>query len=96
MSDKPLVQQELAQELANLVLMIAGIKVDATGERLERVPSKVDDTARALAALDFFQGFWTTMQSEWLGVDKFRYVVPSHVAESTNTICSCGDFCMLG
>ncbi|WFD20930.1 hypothetical protein MCAP1_003185 [Malassezia caprae] len=72
MSDKPLVQQELALELANLVLMIAGIKLDATGERLERVPSKVDDTARALAALDFFQGFWTTMQSEWHGVDKFR------------------------
>ncbi|WFD28682.1 hypothetical protein MNAN1_003695 [Malassezia nana] len=72
MSDKPLVQQQLAKELSDLVLMIAGIKEDATGERLERVPSKVDETARALAALDFFQGFWLTMQTEWHGVDKFR------------------------
>lgn len=65
MSDKPLVQQQLAQELSELVLMVAGI--DTRSEE-----AQVASLRHALAALDFYQGFWHTMQAEWLGVDKFR------------------------
>ena len=65
MSDKPLVQQQLAQELSELVLMVAGI--DTRSDE-----AQVASLRHALAALDFYQGFWHTMQAEWLGVDKFR------------------------
>ena len=34
--------------------------------------AQVASLRHALAALDFYQGFWHTMQAEWLGVDKFR------------------------
>ncbi|WFC95767.1 hypothetical protein MBRA1_002421 [Malassezia brasiliensis] len=67
MSDKPLVQQALAQELANLVLHVAGQGADVDTE-LDTKQSE----ARALSALDFFHGFWVTMEAEWLGIDKFR------------------------
>ncbi|WFD32501.1 hypothetical protein MSPP1_003549 [Malassezia sp. CBS 17886] len=99
MSDKPLVQQALAQELAGLVLAVAGAapagpeptlpgKQAAAGAHaregrateLDAGPHTADEQAadeprsreRALAALDFYQGFWLTMEAEWLGVDKFR------------------------
>ena len=67
MSDKPLVQQALAQELANLVLYVAGQGADVETELDEK-----HSEARALSALDFFHGFWVTMEAEWLGIDKFR------------------------
>lgn len=67
MSDKPLVQQALAQELADLVLQVAGQSADAEAS-LDEDKAK----ARALTALDFYRGFWTTMHAEWLGIDKFR------------------------
>ena len=87
MSDKPLVQQQLAQELSELVWMVAGIDTTPQAQQDERADkTKVGDhgkrpkldkharTIRALTALDFDEGFWHTMQSEWHGVDKFRYV----------------------
>ncbi|PKI85552.1 hypothetical protein MVES_000074 [Malassezia vespertilionis] len=76
--DKPLVQQALAQELAELVLHVAGI---ATNEEHAEESDAVDGDkplqvkkarARALTALDFYDGFWMTIASEWHGVDKFR------------------------
>ena len=67
MSDKPLVQQALAQELANLVLHVAGQGAESDSQ-LDEAKSR----ARALSALDFFHGFWTTIEAEWLGIDKFR------------------------
>ncbi|WFD44173.1 hypothetical protein MPSI1_002839 [Malassezia psittaci] len=68
MSDKPLVQQALAQELADLVLFTAG-DISETDKT-----SSDDDIARnrALSALDFYHGFWTTIEAEWFGIDKYR------------------------
>lgn len=63
MSDKPLVQQALAQELADLVLTIAGLGDDE---------KRSAPDARAYSALAFYAGFWGTIEREWLGIDKFR------------------------
>ncbi|WFD36746.1 hypothetical protein MCUN1_003633 [Malassezia cuniculi] len=63
MSDKPLVQQALAQELADLVLAVAGVTADE---------KRTKPDARALSAFDFYAGFWHTIAKEWLGIDKFR------------------------
>ncbi|WFD00326.1 hypothetical protein MYAM1_003074 [Malassezia yamatoensis] len=68
MSDKPLVQQALAQELADLVLYTAG-------DFSETDETSLDGDAgrnRALSALDFYHGFWTTIEAEWFGIDKYR------------------------
>lgn len=95
MSDKPLVQQALAQELADLVLAVAGI--DAGAERQEAkkreegsseskentsadggeasASARAPSEARARSALDFYKGFWDTMHTEWMGLDKYRYVI---------------------
>lgn len=56
MSDKPLVQQGLATDLANLVLRIN--------------PS--DPDARLAAALAFLEGFWVALVREWNGIDRLR------------------------
>lgn len=72
MSDKPLVQQALAQELSTLVLRVAGYGEESNEEKKESEPDAASAQARALTALDFYHGFWTTTESEWLGVDKFR------------------------
>lgn len=71
MSDKPLVQQQLAQELSELVLMVAGINTRAD-ETDNDISSKKDSLQHVLVAFDFYEGFWQTIQAEWLGVDKFR------------------------
>lgn len=57
MSDKPLVQQALAQDLANLLLLIN--------------PAGGED-ARVDAALAFLEGFWTALVREWSGIDRLR------------------------
>lgn len=82
MSDKVVVQQQLAQELANLVLTVSGLGDDA-GQRITDVA--LDDTTRVLAVLDFYQGFWTTVQGAWHGVDKFRYVCLLTLASTSTT-----------
>jgi len=56
MSDKPLVQQRLAADLAELLLLI----------------QPADEEARLEAALGFLAGFWESMVREWNGVDRLR------------------------
>jgi ribosomal RNA-processing protein 1 len=61
MSDKPLVQQALASELAGLVLLI--------DPKDSKSPSN-----RTLAALEFVGGFWEALVREWSGIDRLRCV----------------------
>jgi len=56
MSDKPLVQQRLATDLAELLLLI----------------NPVEEEARLEAALGFLAGFWESMVREWIGLDRLR------------------------
>lgn len=58
MSDKPLVQQGLAVDLANLVLRIN--------------PVGAAEGAQLTAALAFLDGFWTALVREWNGIDRLR------------------------
>lgn len=67
MSDKPLVQQALAQELADILLKI----------RIDAAPSPSSSSSAAtssstLAPLDFLEGFFDAMVREWTGIDKWR------------------------
>ena len=62
MSDKPLVQQALASDLAELLLLInpaSSSPETAEAERLE-------------ASLSFLEGFWRAMVREWTGIDRLR------------------------
>lgn len=65
MSDKPLVQQALAADLAELVLLINPAEPAGSSE------ADVQRT-RFGAAVSFLEGFWTTMVREWEGLDKHR------------------------
>ena len=56
MSDKPLIQQALARDLAELILLIR--------------PASEED--RFAAALDFLAGFWRAIVREWQGIDRLR------------------------
>lgn len=60
MSDKPLVQQRLAADLAELLLLIH--------------PSNGGEGARFEAAVGFLGGFWQAMSREWVGLDRLRSV----------------------
>ncbi|CAD6909739.1 unnamed protein product, partial [Tilletia controversa] len=74
MSDKPLVQQALASELAQLVLRIAnppqGKKRSSTEEQQEQHDAL--DPGRVDSAIAFLQGFWAAMAREWPLIDKHR------------------------
>ncbi|CED85031.1 Nucleolar protein NOP52/RRP1 [Phaffia rhodozyma] len=59
MSDKPLVQQALATELSDLILLIDPKGCENMGER-------------TLAALEFVGGFWDSIVREWSGIDRLR------------------------
>jgi ribosomal RNA-processing protein 1 len=59
MSDKPLVQQALAADLAELLLQIN----PSTSE---------EESDRLLAALGFLRGFWQAITREWSGLDRLR------------------------
>ncbi|GAA5929657.1 Rrp1p [Sporobolomyces koalae] len=63
MSDKPLVQQALAQTLADLTLVVRpkSAKPEKNG-RVERVKS----------TLCFLKAFWATVCREWVGLDRLR------------------------
>ncbi|KAL8278830.1 hypothetical protein RQP46_008701 [Phenoliferia psychrophenolica] len=63
MSDKPLVQQALANDLALLTLAVRP-KVKA-GRPTGRV-------ARVKSALSYLQGFWDAIVREWSGLDRLR------------------------
>lgn len=72
MSDKPLVQQALAQELSDLLLSIPGSsKVPAAVEGV-RSGDADEMSARAKGGLALLEGFWTAMAREWSGLDKWR------------------------
>ncbi|SCV67775.1 BQ2448_5386 [Microbotryum intermedium] len=60
MSDKPLVQQALAQDLANLTVDVRPKAKDAG--RVERFR----------AALAYLRGFWEAVVREWSGLDRLR------------------------
>lgn len=70
MSDKPLVQQALANDLATLTLDVRpkkSTKVDSSP------PGRVE---RFRAAMTYLRGFWEATVREWTGLDKWRYVGP--------------------
>ncbi|MBW0463143.1 hypothetical protein O181_002858 [Austropuccinia psidii MF-1] len=64
MSDKPLVQQDLAKELAQLCLVVRPRKAHSH--------SALAQVLTTQAALSFWKGFWETLSREWHGVDKHR------------------------
>ncbi|CAO1614533.1 unnamed protein product [Sympodiomycopsis kandeliae] len=72
MSDKPVVQHELALELAELLLVV---------QNPERVPAPIvegfedsvgDITISVRSGLSLLEGFWDAMIREWIGLDKWR------------------------
>lgn len=63
MSDKPLIQQALASELADLLLRI---NPRVPGDKETRAAARLD------AALSFLQGFWVCLVREWSGIDRLR------------------------
>ncbi|WWC92815.1 uncharacterized protein L201_007774 [Kwoniella dendrophila CBS 6074] len=58
MSDKPLVQQALAADLAELLLQIK--------------PRSAAPSDRFEASIAFLEGFWDSIVREWAGIDKLR------------------------
>ncbi|WVQ95804.1 hypothetical protein IAU59_002903 [Kwoniella sp. CBS 9459] len=58
MSDKPLVQQALAADLAELLLLIQP-RSETSEDRFE-------------ASLAFLEGFWDAIVREWAGIDRLR------------------------
>ncbi|CAO1637987.1 unnamed protein product [Parajaminaea phylloscopi] len=72
MSDKPLVQQDLASELSQMLLAIPGTsKVQAPV--LAGFSDSVGDlTERTRGGLALLEGFWDAMSREWGGLDKWR------------------------
>ncbi|GAC97717.1 rRNA processing-related protein [Pseudozyma hubeiensis SY62] len=56
MSDKPLIQQRLANDLSQLVL----------------VHPADEEADRLVAGMKFLEGFWDVMVGEWSGLDKHR------------------------
>ncbi|ORY34723.1 nucleolar protein,Nop52-domain-containing protein [Naematelia encephala] len=71
MSDKPLVQQSLASDLAELVLKIQPRPARSKGINLSEEKIELDDE-RFDAALGFLAGFWRSMVREWHGIDRLR------------------------
>jgi ribosomal RNA-processing protein 1 len=65
MSDKPIVQQHLAQELADLCLIIRPAPSSDDDPLLDQVFT-------TQTALSFWKQFWIALGSEWQGVDKHR------------------------
>jgi ribosomal RNA-processing protein 1 len=65
MSDKPLVQQALANHLASLLL-------DVRPKISKKNPSRNGRVGRVKCALAFLKGFWETVTREWAGLDRLR------------------------
>lgn len=65
MSDKPLIQQALAADLADLMLSINPKSAASGAEAAEE---------RDMAALGYLRGFWECICREWQGIDRLRYV----------------------
>jgi ribosomal RNA-processing protein 1 len=65
MSDKPLIQQSLASDLAELLLLINPSTPSSQNYEQERLN----------AAIGFLRGFWEAIVREWNGVDRLRWVL---------------------
>ncbi|GAA5821175.1 hypothetical protein JCM10212_002576 [Sporobolomyces blumeae] len=63
MSDKPLVQQALAQQLADLTLVV---------RPKSKKPEKNGRVERVRSAVCFLKGFWETVCREWPQLDRLR------------------------
>ena len=63
MSDKPLIQQALAADLADLMLSVNPKSASAGDAAVEE---------RDRAALGYLRGFWECMCREWAGIDRLR------------------------
>lgn len=72
MSDKPLVQQDLAQELSDLLLTIPGTSKVQAPVLSGFSESAGDLTQRTRGGLTLLEGFWDSMSREWSGLDKWR------------------------
>ncbi|SPC64927.1 related to RRP1 - involved in processing rRNA precursor species to mature rRNAs [Ustilago sp. UG-2017b] len=73
MSDKPLVQQRLANDLAQLVLVHPSSSTSSTSSTSTTSPDEEGGMSeRALAGLKFLEAFWDTIVSEWGALDKHR------------------------
>lgn len=66
MSDKPLVQQALASDLARLTLDVRPKKPKG-----ENAPA-AGRVERFRAAMTYLRGFWEAIVREWSGLDKWR------------------------
>lgn len=68
MSDKPLVQQALANDIALLTLAV----------RPKKGPERpLGRVARFRSAMCYLRGFWEAVVREWEGLDRLRCVPPS-------------------
>lgn len=72
MSDKPLVQQKLADDLADLLLVVRTAKADGR-------------VARVKSALAFLEAFWHIVIREWSGLDRLRSVALHLYLSRTST-----------
>ncbi|KAJ1019323.1 hypothetical protein NDA13_006240 [Ustilago tritici] len=73
MSDKPLIQQRLANDLAQLVLVHPSSSNSSTSSTSSTSPGEEGGMSeRALAGLKFLEAFWDTIVSEWGALDKHR------------------------
>lgn len=72
MSDKPLVQQALAQELADLVLTVPGTSRAPAPAVAGFEGSAGEISMRVRGGLAMLEGFWDAMAREWSGLDKWR------------------------
>lgn len=66
MSDKPLIQQRLADDLSNLVLVHPKSTTSTTQQ------DEGEMSERAQGGLKFLETFWDTLVAEWSGLDKHR------------------------
>ncbi|PWN52297.1 Nop52-domain-containing protein [Violaceomyces palustris] len=71
MSDKPVIQQALAQELSDLVLLIPSPSGEEGASDEGSIPA-LRCSPRARSGLAFVEGFWDTMIREWNGIDRLR------------------------
>ncbi|SPO30115.1 related to RRP1 - involved in processing rRNA precursor species to mature rRNAs [Ustilago trichophora] len=72
MSDKPLIQQRLANDLANLVLVHPSTPPSSSSSSSPSSTAEDRPSERAQGGLKFLETFWDTLIAEWSGLDKHR------------------------
>lgn len=65
MSDKPLIQQQLANELSDLCLVYRPNPLSTTSKSLAQLQI-------TKGGLQFWKGFWVAIRAEWHGIDRHR------------------------